>query len=315
MPRPLCCCIMSAFMACFRCLLVAVIACVSIPSFAQDTLRILTWNIQMLPNVVKGNKRAKRAEAIVNQLCQRRDDVIVLQELFQKRARKIITKGLKKHFPFHTQVLSKKFLAFKTNGGVMIWSKYKINNTHQIRYKSRTGFDRLSRKGALLADIDFKGHGIQVAGTHLQAFGSQEIMYSQYNQLNSELLLPNYHAGVPQFICGDFNTLKTIPPKLPDSISQTFVERMARYDVMLHTLQAIDGDLMGEQQFTMDRPYNDLCVTRKEFRLLLDYILVRFDRTIPLTIRRQVQIIRQRWSESHQDLSDHFALQAIVTGF
>jgi endonuclease/exonuclease/phosphatase family metal-dependent hydrolase len=292
-----------------------IVSVYSFPAYAQDTLKILTWNIQMLPNVTKGNSRATRAKAIVDQLNTRNYDVIVFQELFHKRARKIVTKGLTQKYPYHTPVLNKKSLAFKTNGGVMIFSKHTISGCHQIRFQSRTGFDRMSRKGAILADISFNNKEIQVAGTHLQAFGAQEIMYNQYNQINGELLLPNYKSGVPQFICGDFNTLKSLPPKLPDNVSQTFVDRLARYQVMLQTLQAADGDLTGEQQFTMDRPYNDLCVTRKEYRLLLDYILLRSDRPQPYSIQRKVQIIRQRWSPEHQDLSDHFAVEAIVTGF
>ncbi|HWA35670.1 MAG TPA: endonuclease/exonuclease/phosphatase family protein [Cyclobacteriaceae bacterium] len=287
----------------------------SVPSFAQDTLKILSWNIQMLPNVTEGNSRAKRAKAIVGQLNARDYDVLIFQELFHRRARKIVSKGLTQRYPYHTPVLNKKAIAFKTNGGVMIFSRHKILGYQQIRFKSRTGFDRMSRKGALLADISFNGKEIQVAGTHLQAFGAQEIMYSQYDQISSELLFPNHKSGVPQFIGGDFNTLKSLPPKLPDNVSQTFVDRLARYHVMLQTLQATDGDLAGEQQFTMDRPYNDLCVTRKEYRLLLDYILLRSDRPQPYLIERKVRIIRQRWSPQHQDLSDHFAVEALVTGF
>ncbi len=285
------------------------------PSFAQDTLKILSWNIQMLPNAAKGNSRATRAKVIVDQLKKRDYDVVVFQELFHKRARRIVTKGLNEKYQYHTPVLNKKAIAFKTNGGVMIFSKHKILNHHQIRFKSRSGFDRMSRKGAILADIIFHDKEIQVAGTHLQAFGVQEIMYSQYNQINSELLVPNLKSGVPQFICGDFNTLKSLPPQLPDDISQTFVDRLARYQTMLQSLQATDGDLRGEQQFTMDRPFNDLCVRRKEYRLLLDYILLRSDSPLSYSIQRKVQIIRQRWSPEHQDLSDHFAVEALVSGF
>ncbi len=287
----------------------------SIPSLAQDTLKILTWNIQMLPNVTKGNSRATRAKAIVEELNARDYDVVVLQEVFHRRARKIVVDGLKDKYPYRTPVLNKKTIALKTNGGVMILSRHEVVAHHQIRFKSRTGFDRMSRKGAILADISFNNKTIQVAGTHLQAFGEQEIMYSQYNQISSELLVPNQKPGVPQFICGDFNTLKSLPPKLPENISQTFVDRLARYQVLLQTLNVTDGDLSGEQQFTMDRPYNDLCVKRKEYRLLLDYILVRSDSAQAPFIKRKVQIIRQRWSPEHQDLSDHFAVEAIVSGF
>ncbi|HRI79908.1 MAG TPA: endonuclease/exonuclease/phosphatase family protein, partial [Cyclobacteriaceae bacterium] len=219
-------------------------------SHAQDSLKILTWNIQMLPSIVKGGGKAKRSEAIVNQLNARNYDVIVFQEIFNKRSRKIITRGLLENYPHRTPVLNRKTLALKSNGGVMIFSKHPIREMHEIRYSKRTGYDRLARKGALLAEIEYKHNTIQVAGTHLQAFGAQEIMYSQYKQLIDELLKPHTKKGVPQFVCGDFNTLKSIPPELPTTITQEFINRLPRYPIMLHTLDAHDGDLAGDQQFT-----------------------------------------------------------------
>lgn len=285
------------------------------PVLGQDTLRLLTWNVQMLPNIAKGNSRATRARLIVEQIKQRNDDVIVFQEVFHRRARKIIQRGLRDRFHFQTPVLNRRLISLKTNGGVIIISKHKILDRNEIRYKSRSGFDRLSRKGAMLVQIDFHGKEVQIAGTHLQAFGTQRVMEDQYQQLHDALLKPNQKADVPQFVCGDFNTLKTLPPQLPEGVSQSFADRLARYAVMLETLDAVDGDLIGDQQFTMDRPYNDLCVTRKEYRLLLDYILVRPNRPEPYVISRKVQIIRQKWSDQHQDLSDHFAVEAIVKMF
>ena len=148
----------------------------------------------------------------------------------------------------------------------MLFSKHPIGKVHEIRYHSRSGFDRLSRKGALLAELSVRGKSIQVVGTHMQAFSTQEIIYDQYHQLAEELLHPNERNGVPQLLCGDFNTLKSIPPKLPENITQDFVDRLPRYHTMLQTLNASDGLLEGEQQFTMDRPYNDMCMARKEYR-------------------------------------------------
>ena len=285
------------------------------PLLAQDSLKILTWNIQMLPSFAKSNGKIKRAKAIVNQLNQRDYELIIFQELFHKHSRRIVTNGLSDLYPHHTQILNKKPLSLKANGGVMIFSKYPIRQVHQIRFKDRTGFDRLARKGAVLAEVDVKGKFVQVIGTHLQAFGTQEILYSQYRQLARQLIEPHSKPGVPQLICGDFNTLKSLPPKLPSDISQDFIDRLPRYFTMLEILQAKDGALEGEQQFTMDRPFNDLCKTRKEYRLLLDYVLIRSNSPNDYAIKRQVQIIRQRWHKEHEDLSDHFGLEAVMIGY
>ena len=295
-------------------LILLAILCSANLAVAQDSVRILSWNIQMLPAIVNNNGKAKRAKVIVEQLKTHHYDVVVFQELFKKRSRRIITKGLAMEFPYHTQVLNKKSIALKTNGGVMLFSRYPINEVHEIRYTNRTGFDRLSRKGALLAEMNVHGKTIQVVGTHLQAFGSTEIMYSQYNQLHNELLKPHTKPDVPQFICGDFNTIKSIPAVLPAGITQEIVNRLPRYPVMLQTLDVEDYDLLGNQQYTMDRPYNDLCKKRKEYRLLLDYVLVRSTNDISYSVSRRVKIMRHPWHKNHQDLSDHFAVEAIISG-
>ena len=281
--------------------------------YCQDSLKILSWNIQMLPRGVNSNGKAKRAKAIADQLKNSKYDVIVFQELFYKRSRRILTKALAQQFPFQTPVLNKKGFALKTNGGVLLISRYPIQKVQQIQYKKRTGPDCLSRKGALLAELNVKGKSVQLIGTHLQAFGLKEIMYSQYQQLQDELLRPNIKTGVAQIICGDFNTLKEVPSIRPADLPANFEKRIAQYPVMLQTLDAEDGVLHGEQQFTMDRPYNDLCKKRKQYRLLLDYFLIRSNESPTIVSKRRIQIIRYPWHKNHQDLSDHYGLEAVVS--
>jgi endonuclease/exonuclease/phosphatase family metal-dependent hydrolase len=282
----------------------------SVPADGQDTLRLLSWNIQMLPFPAPPHGKAKRARAIATLLKKNPYDIVVFQEAFKRRSRRILRRELREIFPHQTEVLNKKTFSIKTNGGVMIFSQHPIQQTHEIRFTKRTGYDKFSRKGAMLAEIRFHGKPIQVLGTHLQAFGTDDILISQYNQMKTELLIPHQRAGVPQFLLGDFNTRKV--PAIPAGLSSATPMPQTRYGAMLQTLEAEDGELHGEQQYTMDRPYNDLCTRRKEARLLLDYVLVRPSQ-VDLTLRREVKIFRTQWDNDHQDLSDHFALEALVT--
>lgn len=262
-------------------------------------------------SIAKGNNR--RAKAIVEQIQKHSYDVIVFQEAFQPRPRNIITKRLKAIYPHQTKVLNKKPLALKTNGGVMMISRHPIGEVKEIRYAKREGIDRMARKGALLAEVDLGKRKVQLIGTHLQAFGSTETMYAQYRQLHDQLLAAHEKPGVAQIVCGDFNTIKKLPPQLPPPVTQSMVERLARYDVMMKTLGTQDGDLVGEQQFTMDRPYNDLCKSRKEYRLLIDYCLLKPNGLQNINARRVVKIMRHPWHKKYKDLSDHFALEALLT--
>ena len=92
-----------------------------------------------------------------------------------------------------------------------------------------------------------------------------------------------------------------------------FVDRLPRYHQMIKTLDADDGDLHGDQQYTMDRPYNDLCKARKEYRFLLDYVFIRNQGGPELNVFREVKIMRKQWHKDHQDLSDHYGLEAIIS--
>lgn len=265
---------------------------------AQDILRLLSWNIQMLPFPVPPHGKGKRAKAIASLLTKERYDVVVFQEAFKRRSRRILRRKLREVLPHQTDVLNRKTFAIKTSGGVMIFSKHPIDSVHEIRFTHRTGFDKYARKGALLAEICVKDKPIQVLGTHLQAFGRDSVLIAQYKQIRDELLTRASRPGVTQFLCGDMNTR-------PSS---------TRYPAMLETLDAESGDLFGDQQFTMDRPNNDLTERNPSSRIVLDYILVRqADKT--LSIRRQVRIFRKQWDKDHQDLSDHFALEGVVTGY
>ena len=176
----------------------------------------------------------------------------------------------------------------------MILSRHPIKSYHETCFRQRTGNDRFARKGAMIVELDVRGKPIQVLSTHLQAFGADSVLISQYRQMRNELLVPNARPDVLQIICGDLNTRPT----------------SARYPTMLEILNAANDSLHGEQQFTMDRPNNDL-TERSSTRILLDHILVR-PADSPVRIRREVKIFRQQWHKDHQDLSDHFALEGVV---
>lgn len=289
--------------------LIAALLVGSVPSRAQDTLRLLSWNIQMLPFPASPHGKAKRAKAVADLLAHENYDVVVFQEAFKRRSRRILKRELKRVLPYQTTVLNQKTLSIKTNGGVMIFSKHRIDSVHEIRFIKRTGFDKYARKGAMMAEITIGGRTVQIVGTHLQAFGTDDVLISQYHQIQRELLAPHTRAGVPQFLLGDFNTRKTAP--FPANLSSDGAAPQTRYSAMLQTLEAADGELEGDQQYTMDRPYNDLCIKRKEARLLLDYVLVRPNGT-DATVIREVKILRKQWHPDHRDLSDHFALEAVV---
>ncbi len=266
------------------------------PLSPPNKIKVLSWNIYMLPGVVKVKGKTARASAIGETLKDSDYDVIVFQEAFHHKSRRRIQKLVEINFPYQAGPANQKLISLKTNSGIWIFSKYPIISTRSIIFKNRSGIDAFSRKGALLAEIEINHQRVQVAGTHLQNSGPAWIRQSQCVEFYHRILKPELKPGVPQIICGDFN------------IDQKQEEE---YKAMLQNLNATNGDLSGEFQFSYDRSLNDLHVEAGSEKDLLDYILIRNHSEYDI-LTRKILAFRRPWAYNHADLSDHFALEAEV---
>jgi len=262
-----------------------------------EKIKILSWNIYMLPAVVNIKGKVKRAQAIGKILKNSDYDVIIFQEAFHRGARKKILSQLKQEFPYQAGPANRKLISYKTNSGLWIFSKHPIVSTKSIIFKNRSGVDAFSRKGGLIAEIMINNSLVQVAGTHLQNSGHASVRLGQCGEFYNRLLVPFYKEGVPQIICGDFNINK---------------ERHEEYNFMLQTLHATDGELNGEVRYSYDRLHNDLKVEPGQSKDLIDYILIGYQPNQLASVSRQIKIIRQNWDDAHHDLSDHYALEADI---
>lgn len=251
------------------------------------SLKVLSWNIYMLPPLAKITGKRQRAEVIADLLRDSDWDILVFQEAFHPAARRRLSRGLAQSFPYGIGPANRKF-SIRTNSGIWMLSRHPIKELGVIDYEECQGLDDcFARKGSLLVEMDFHGKTIQVLGTHLQAGGPQSIRHSQYEEMR---ILLDAHAkpGIPQLVCGDMNTNKAV---------------IDHYEDMLATLDAEDGPFIGPQQFTADGQGNDLCGSKD--RSVIDYIFLRRQGASVHGVKRWIPRIRQRWSSLHQDLSDH----------
>lgn len=262
---------------------------------APGKLKILSWNIYMLPSFL-GRGTTTRAEAIGAMLADSDYDVIVFQEAFDGPARRIISRLLQPAFSFQAGPANQKALSLKANSGVWIFSKYPIRSSASIVFKTRKGIDAFSRKGALLTEIEVRGQRIQVIGTHLQNAGGDWLRHSQCVELYNRLLKPYGRVGVTQVICGDFN------------IDRYRNEESYRY--MLQLLDVSDGTTTGTLLFSYDRQNNDLTTEPGVQQDLIDYVLLRNTSERLVRAERQIRVFRHPWKRGNKDLSDHFALEA-----
>jgi endonuclease/exonuclease/phosphatase family metal-dependent hydrolase len=259
-------------------------------------IKILSWNIYMLPGIIS-HDNSRRADVIGEVLANSDYDVIVFQEAFHSKARKIISRLLQPAFPFQSGPANQKFLSLKTNSGIWIFSKYPILDAQSIIFNSRAGIDAMSRKGALLVEIKVDGQPLQIIGTHLQNGSKGDLQNRQCAELYSRLLEKQMHPGIPQIICGDFNVSRHV--------------NVAGYDMMLKLLDVTDGELNGEERFSYDHERNDLGVEPGPGQELIDYIFVRS--TLALKTERRIKVLQRSWHPRHRDLSDHYSVEAEVS--
>lgn len=266
-------------------------------SQTPSKLKILSWNIYMLPRFIKNTGKIERAEKIGQYLKNTDYDIIVFQEAFHAGARNRIKKHLKEKFPYMAGPANKKLVSIRTNSGLWILSRHPIMYSQEIKFETKSGSDAFSRKGALISNINFNNFQIQIIATHLQSSGENWLKESQCVELNNKIIDFYKKDGVPQIICGDFNIEK-------DSNS--------RYQNMLKILNANDSEMCGISKFTYDRLNNDLHVEASKKQDLIDYILFKANQSNLCFIKKMVKQIKEKWDKKHQDLSDHYALEAEI---
>jgi len=261
---------------------------------AKKPLRILTYNVQFLPGFAihlkhKPHVRAPHiAQAIINDSI----DIVVLQEIFDKKARKILEQKMKAHYPYFIGPGKSQPKNWKNGTGVMIFSKHAFTPLEKIKFSKCSGLDCLVKKGVIGIEVDYPTQKFQIFGTHFQAFSVGEIMNIQIKDL-ANLLKKHEQKNIPQFSAGDFNILKTDTNLYPLLLKETGAE---------------DGDFSSEIKYTFDYTHNDMNHYPKEVEFLYDYILLKKNGTAPKSVSREVKIYRHQWSKKNKDLSDHYAV-------
>ncbi len=248
-------------------------------------LKILSWNIYMLPRFVLLTGKRKRSKKIPEAIGPEGYDIIVFQEAFHSRTRKILWDRLSEDYPYEYGPANNKKTPVVTNSGIWVLSKIPLLELGTIDFKKCHLDDCFARKGALLLEGQWGENSFQILGTHLEA-GPNKVKSTQYPEI-AQLLDRHQKEGVPQFLCGDFNT----------SSFDT-----AQYQEMLNVLEAENGELLSIHQSTVRDGQDEI-----------DYILLRNDPDSKVNMDRFIRIFHNQWKDEKYWLSDHHALEAIVT--
>lgn len=262
----------------------------------QKPLRVLSWNIYLLPVLSLFNDNQSRSKAIAAQIYESDYDLVVFQEAFSATNRRHIARRIKDKYPYQYGPVNQGRSLHRTNSGLWVVSRIPLQMLGSLHFEESTGFDAVARKGAVLFEGVFNGKKFQLLSTHLQADGKVGIRERQLSEIKGKLLQPYHEKSVPQLICGDFNIEK--------SDSDT-------YQGMLDLLEAKDGDFSSGLRYTYDETGNTLLRKPGGRKKLIDYFLLRNDELVH-RIERKVRAFQRMVGDELHHLSDHHALEAEI---
>lgn len=270
-----------------------------------DDTRILTWNVFLRPrHIFWVDGQIKRAKFIAEVLADSDQDVIVLQEAFDKGSVRLMKKQLDSIYPY--QILPSKKRSYQLTNGLWLLSKYPIIKRDSIYFCRAGHADKTSDKGAVFARISKHNEQFDVIGTHAQAYNKlsyRQIRLEQYSEIKDKLIDRYALAGVPQYIIGDMNTAK----------KDTFY-----YQMMLDSLDAEDGfvrvpsevKICTKDAQTWGCSLNELIPKKYHGQTeLLDYILVRQNGSETKTLDRTLAVYRVMEGLKTINLSDHYGIE------
>lgn len=222
-------------------------------------LRLLTWNVFMLPAPIKFSKQKMRRENILKELAvlQNKYDVMVFQEAFIGLFRKHLTKGLQGTHPFaYSMGKGGRIRVF--GSGLLILSKYPIEIQDKVYYKKCSGADCFAAKGAFLAEVALpENKHVQIIVTHMQAGQKPEkieIRATQVDQLRA-FMEKNKRTNVPQILAGDLNINALVDGEFP--VARQHLGMRAPYDT--HAPRKLGGFASSRATETecFGKPRND----------------------------------------------------------
>ena len=255
----------------------------------NNQLKVLSWNIKMLPAPYGWLlKRQERAENIIQFLLNSDPyDVIFFQEAFSDNIRNKIFEGLKNIYPFQVEP-DDQIAFYRSNSGLWTISQLPIKLKEQITFSKFKDTDWMASKGAKLFSY-FKGNKkFNLINTHMQSDYEEKydlIRKYQYLEIHNQLIIPNDDLETPLILIGDLN-----------------IENPRKLKILLQKLNLKNGPLMGNIQ-------HSLIDSGKK---LADYILIKEGNSKFKSIKRRIIDFSINLKGKDLEFSDHYPIEAII---
>ena len=264
----------------------------------NDTIKIVSWNIQMIPKIyapftkLARKKQKVRTPKIIQYLNSTNFDIIVLQEVFDKSISNKFKNDLKIKYPYCLMPQKEDF-TFKLSSGVMILSKYPLELIKHVVFDVSKKSDKGAQKGCSLVKININNKAIFLAGTHLDSKNNNSRSL-QYQITNDEILKPNLTDSIPLLIAGDFNT--------------DF--KSSQYDSMMTSFKLKNFELNDDRPYTFDE-FNTW--NAKGYKAWIDFIFYQENKNIKVFNQYILRPV-MKYKNTKMDLADHYqiVIEAVI---
>ena len=179
-----------------------------------NQINIRTFNAAMMPEficIANGVRPTRqRIKELAEILLQKEDDVVCLQELFETEVNDYLAEQLKEKFPYIICNVEHRTLGI--GSGLMIASKYPIEDAQFWKHDDCGGYDELANKGTLAVKIKpTADQTVLIFTTHLNAGADSTDLFPEGHKSYRESQLSQLKIQVEDYIEKTMQESPTIP--------------------------------------------------------------------------------------------------------
>ncbi len=273
----------------------------SLSAVAESSLKVMTWNVYMLPKPLKFSNQKTRIDLILGKIKNLDHDIVVLEESFSRSFRNHMNQVLSEAYPYRLVLGKSGVFKQVMNSGVTILSRWPLKVLDYDFYTTCAIADCFASKGFFLVEVTGPNNQIiHLGSTHMQSDSGASIFpgvrkdqLKQIKNLFDQYMRPT----IPQVLIGDLNIDALAGSEFKEAIELLKMESTKLSGTIQtsksHLVSCL-GQKPSDQETWIDHIFSNpngsnLTVTDKKAFFIQDYV-------------------KGEWC----DLSDHLPVEAIL---
>lgn len=283
---------------------------------SPNNIHFLSYNTHLfLETAVEVKESEKyydstRLNNIITLLKHTNPDIIGFSEVWANSSKDIFIDALKSQLPY--SAWDQNTNPVQLGSGLLLLSRFPLSNVSFIPYANLIGWDRLSQKGFIIANVKVSSQKLLIVHTHTQAGENSDAIKTRTANLNQLLNILNTvieFDSIPVVMLGDLNI---IGENELGSCTQEYkiLCNQLKWYSMIDSYRRLNPSATSEPGYTYDAVNNKLIdrfdPSFKNKRQRLDYMFVRGVTPVSVTVPKTFTF---QTSDGTMDLSDHYPLE------